>query len=190
MFARHTRSIAIVAVAALAALLPSTALAEGVTESLSAVDAVSTDVATDGIKNSTSTSTSSSSSDSPTSSVYGQTQTELPPPVTCVPSTTGTDSSGKPATDTCAPTTTVVKTEKPVTKPVTTPVTGGGEVPEVGEPVSGGGDPLPVPAEVDGGGGPELPFTGLPLMYAIYAGFALMLLGGGIWLRARSAGRG
>jgi hypothetical protein len=189
MFARHTRTTITVAVAALAALVPSTALANGVTESLSAVDAVSTDVSTDGIKNSTTISTSSSASDSPTSSVYGQTQTKLPPPVTCVPSTSGTNSSGKPSTGTCAPSTTIIKTEKPVTKPVTTPVTGGGEVPEVGEPVSGGGDPLPVPAEVDGGGGPELPFTGLPLMYAIYAGFALMLLGGGIWLRARTAGR-
>jgi hypothetical protein len=55
---------------------------------------------------------------------------------------------------------------------------------EAPEPVSGGGTPEPAPTAL-GGGGPELPFTGLPLMYAIYAGFGLILLGAAFWARGR-----
>ena len=57
-------------------------------------------------------------------------------------------------------------------------------------PAQGGGTPDMVPAtEVSGGGGPELPFTGLSLWYAVYAGLALMLIGGGIWGLTRMAAK-
>ena len=62
------------------------------------------------------------------------------------------------------------------------------EEPTVAEPVAGGGEPLPTPSEAVGGGAPELPFTGLPLWYAIYGGIALMLVGSAIWLRTRTRG--
>lgn len=68
-------------------------------------------------------------------------------------------------------------------------VCGGGSIPSeqlaVDQPVSGGGAPLPAPAEISGGGGAELPFTGLPLWYAIYGGVGLMLAGAALWLRGR-----
>jgi hypothetical protein len=68
--------------------------------------------------------------------------------------------------------------ETPTEQPVSAP-----------EPVSGGGAPDNAPSAV-GGGGPELPFTGLPLMYAIYAGFGLMIAGAALWLRGRFGKQG
>jgi hypothetical protein len=56
------------------------------------------------------------------------------------------------------------------------------DIPEVAEPVAGGGEPV---TEALGGGGPELPFTGLPLWYAIYGGIGLVLVGLAFWVRAR-----
>lgn len=130
--------------------------------------------------------------------------------------TDGTDASGKPcvaATTTELPATTTVVTETPCTDgggsgagstPVTTtPVTtgttvcgGGGTaeapvaLPATGEPVAGGGQPvLPAEPTAIGGGAPELPFTGLPLWYAIYGGLGLILAGGALWARGRF-GRG
>lgn len=123
--------------------------------------------------------------------------------------TDGQDASGKP----CVPATTTV-TETPVTATetactdgggtgaTTTPVTtgttvcgGGGmlETPEAlpatGEPVAGGGEPmLPAEPTAIGGGAPELPFTGLPLWYAIFGGLGLMLAGGALWARGRFGG--
>ncbi|MCW2956416.1 MAG: hypothetical protein JWO69_1285 [Thermoleophilia bacterium] len=72
-------------------------------------------------------------------------------------------------------------------------VCGGGGVEEApedvpGEPVAGGGEPDVAPIETVGGGGPELPFTGLPLWYAIYGGLALVFGGIAFWLRARTSG--
>lgn len=72
-------------------------------------------------------------------------------------------------------------------------VCGGGGVPEelpveaAPEPVAGGG--APAPAEAVGGGAPELPFTGLPLWYAAYAGLALLLFGGTLWARQKFGNR-
>lgn len=95
--------------------------------------------------------------------------------------TDGKDASGQP----CEPVTTT--TEVPAT--TTEPVTGGGEVPEVAEPVAGGGTPIEAP-EVIGGGAPELPFTGLPLWYAIYGGIGLMIIGGALWMRGHFGNKG
>lgn len=126
--------------------------------------------------------------------------------------TDGMDASGKAcvaATTTELPATTTVVTETPctdgggsgdgITPVTTTPVTtgttvcGGGGTPEApealpttGEPVAGGGEPvLPAEPTAIGGGAPELPFTGLPLWYAIYAGLGLVLAGGALWARGR-----
>jgi hypothetical protein len=106
--------------------------------------------------------------------------------------TDGKDASGKPCT------VTETKTETPCTEGGGSggTVCGGGgveepvEQPLVSEPVAGGGDPLPEPVEVAGGGGPELPFTGLPLWYAIYGGIALMLAGAALWMRGRFGSKG
>lgn len=116
--------------------------------------------------------------------------------------TDGKDASGKP----CAPATTTIVTTTPCTqgggKPATTTpgstattVCGGGAVeetqalPATGEPVAGGGEPLlPEEPTAIGGGAPELPFTGLPLWYAIYGGFGLVLAGGALWARGRFGG--
>jgi hypothetical protein len=69
--------------------------------------------------------------------------------------------------------------EEPVEEPVEAP-----------EPVEGGGTPEPAPGEAVGGGAPELPFTGLPLWYAIYGGLGLMVLGGALWMRGRFGAKG
>ncbi len=185
MSARSIRSIIVLATAAAALALPTAALAGDPSDSLSAVDSIAADVSVDG-SNDSSAYTESEASDSPTTDVYGTTET-IPPPVTdpCTDTSDLSDASGNE----CDPITTTV-TETPET-----PEVGGGGGPEeplVEEPiVSGGGEvPLPVVAsEVIGGGAPELPFTGLPLWYAIYAGFGLMLLGAALWMRARVASR-
>ena len=183
MSARRIRSLVILATAAAALALPAAALAGNPSDSLSATDSIAADVSVDG-SNDSSAATESEASDSPTTDVYGSTET-IPPPVTteeCDSVGGISDSSGNE----CEPVTTTV-TETPV-------VEGGGEVPVeepiIAEPVAGGGMPVPVvAAEVAGGGGPELPFTGLPLWYAIYGGIGLMVLGSAFWLRARAAGR-
>ncbi len=182
MFARSIRTVAILAVAAATVAFPAAALADGTTDSLSAVDSIASDVSVDGTTDSSSSDVSSEASDSATTDTYGGT-TESVPPVTDECASGGvSDSDGNP----CEETTTTTETP--------TDTDGGGgveeaeETPAVSEPVAGGG--TPTTEEVSGGGGPELPFTGLPLWYAIYGGIALMVAGIAFWIRARFAREG
>jgi hypothetical protein len=249
MTARSIRHIVILAVAAAAIMLPSSAIAGPSTE-VSAVDAIASDASTDGSVDSSSDTTKSTASDSPTTDTYGGSGDSVPPPVTCDSSsssgssgststdsssstgtddcriiecsaadTDGKDANGKPCVECssfdtdgkdasgqpCVPVTTETVTETPCTDGSGstsggTEVCGGGGVEEPveqpinPEPVIGGGEPLPVPAPapelVAGGGGPELPFTGLPLWYAIFGGLGLMAAGGAFWMRGHFGHKG
>jgi hypothetical protein len=121
----------------------------------------------------------------------------------CVDATDSKDAfgkDGKPACDVMTETETPVVTgtcvEGPAGKPSTTVCGGGGapqqpvDEPFAAAPVAGGGEPMPIGTQVAGGGGPELPFTGLPLWYAIYGGLGLMILGGALWMRGRYGDKG
>lgn len=204
---RHITAIAaLTAVAALA--LPAAALAGK--PSISPVDTVAIEVSkgtpppTTSPSSPTSPSTGSGTSsdpvsapskaqDSPTVATYSGDTTPVPPPCDEVPSKDASAPSKLPVPSTCTTPTTPTEptTVSTVTEP-TTPVSGGGVVEEIETPepldvVSGSGAEPVEEAPVAGGGGPELPFTGLPLWYAIYGGAALLLLGVGMWIRARRA---
>jgi hypothetical protein len=181
---RRPSLIAFTSIAAVAAALAIPSFAFAGNPATSPVDSVAASVASgDSSAPSSSTSTSApsktsvDSSDSPTASTYS-----VPTPDPCAPVPDKSGLSTVP--ESCVQT-------PPTTE--SAPVSGGGVVddvktvdaPEPVDVVSGSGAaPEPV---VSGGGGPELPFTGLPLMYAIYAGIAFMLVGGAIWFRTRRA---
>lgn len=205
MFARRSTPLLVAAVVAATLAIPASAVAGN--PAISPTDSVAIAVSKGDTTTPPSKSTVTTSTDSPTVSTYSGDTTPLPPscdtPTTSTStSTSGTSTppasggSGSSTTSTTTPTTCTEVPTPPttVTPPPTTatPVAGGGvdeptNDPEPVEVVSGGGDPVEAPTAVKGSGGPELPFTGLPLWYAIYGGIGFMILGGAIWFRTRRA---